>query len=69
VTSVEPGSPANQAGILPRDLLVSVGGVPVTTVDDLHRKLTEDTIGISLEIVYFRAGARRELNVVPTERS
>jgi S1-C subfamily serine protease len=68
VTSVEPQSPADHAGILPRDLVVSVGGVPVTTVDDLHRRLTEDAIGVALDLVYFRSGARRELNITPTER-
>jgi S1-C subfamily serine protease len=69
VTSVEPSSPASRAGIVARDLIVSVGGVPVTTVDDLHRRLNEDAIGVSLEIVLFHSGARRELNIVPTERS
>lgn len=69
VTSLEPSSPASRAGIVARDLIVSVGGVPVTTVDDLHRRLNEDAIGVSLEIALFRGGARRELNVIPTERS
>ena len=69
VTSVEQGSPASRAGIVARDLIVSVGGVPVTTVDDLHRRLNEDAIGVSLTIALFHAGTRRELNVTPTERS
>jgi S1-C subfamily serine protease len=69
VTSVEAGSPASRAGIVARDLIVSVGGVPVTTVDDLHRRLNEDAIGVSLAIALFHGGARRELNVIPTERS
>ena len=69
VTSVEVGSPASRAGIVARDLVVSVGGVPVTTVDDLHRRLTEDAIGVSLEIMLFHNGTRRELRVVPTERT
>jgi len=69
VTSVEAGSPASRAGIVARDLVVSVGGVPMTSVDDLHRCLSEDAIGVSLEIILFRTGARRELSIVPTERS
>jgi len=69
VTSVEAGSPASRAGIIARDLIVSVGGVPVTTVDDLHRRLNEDAIGVSLTIGLFHGGGRRELNVIPTERS
>jgi S1-C subfamily serine protease len=66
---VEAGSPASRAGIVARDLIVSVGGVPVTTVDDLHRRLNEDAIGVSLTIALFHGGTRRELNVIPTERS
>lgn len=69
VTSVEETSPAARAGMLPRDLIVSVAGVPVTTVDDLHRRLTEDAIGVSVEIVLFRGGVRRELKIIPIERS
>jgi S1-C subfamily serine protease len=69
VTSVEQGSPASRAGIAPRDLVVSIGGVPVTTVDDLHRRLSEDAINASLDVVFFRSGARRELRITPVERS
>ena len=69
VTSVEAGSPASRAGIGARDLVVSVGGVPMTSVDDLHRCLSEDAIGVSTEMILFRAGVRRELSIVPTERS
>jgi S1-C subfamily serine protease len=69
VTSVEQGSPASRAGITPRDLIVSIGGVPVTTLDDLHRRLSEDAINASLGVVLFRGGSRRELRITPVERS
>src|SRR5262249_50887090 len=69
VTNVEQGSPAYRAGLAPRDLIVSIGGVPVTTVDDLHRRLSEDAINASLDVVLFRGGVRRELRVTPVERS
>lgn len=68
VTSIEEPSPAARAGVAPRDLIVSVGGVPVTTVDDLHRRLTENTIGTAIELVVFRGGVRRPFEITPTER-
>jgi len=68
VTSVEELSPAARSGVAPRDLIVSVGGVPVTTVDDLHRRLTESAIGMEIEMVVFRSGVRRQFAIVPTER-
>jgi S1-C subfamily serine protease len=68
VTNVEEPSPAARAGIAMRDLIVSVGGVPVTTVDDLHRRLNENTIGVATEIVVYRGGTRRPIEVTPGER-
>jgi hypothetical protein len=40
----------------------------VTTVDDLHRRLTESAIGVATEIVTYRAGLRRQIEIVPGER-
>jgi S1-C subfamily serine protease len=68
VTNVEPGSPAGRAGLAPRDLLVSVGGSPITSVDDMHRVLAEEAIGIPVELVFFRSGVRQHLVVTPLER-
>jgi S1-C subfamily serine protease len=68
ITSVEPGSPAGLAGLAARDLLVSVGGSPITSVDDMHRVLAEEAIGISVELVFFRSGVRQHLVVTPLER-
>ena len=68
VTHVEPGSPAFNAGVLPRDLLVGIGDEPITSVDDMHRLLAEEAIGHPATLVFFRGGARRELAVTPLER-
>jgi S1-C subfamily serine protease len=68
ITSVESGSPAGLAGLAPRDLLVSVGGSPITSVDDMHRVLAEEAIGIPVELVFFRSGVRQHLVVTPLER-
>jgi len=68
VISVESGSPAARAGLASRDLLVSVGGAPVTSVDDMHRILAEEAIGLPTELVFFRGGARQVRTVTPLER-
>jgi S1-C subfamily serine protease len=68
VISVEDGSPAARAGLASRDLLVSIGGAPVTSVDDMHRILAEEAIGLPTELVFFRGGARQVRIVTPLER-
>ena len=68
VTSVEAGSPAARAGLAARDLLVAVGTAAITSLDDLHRALSEDAIDRPIELVVFRAGARRQLSATPLER-
>ncbi|HYT65672.1 MAG TPA: trypsin-like peptidase domain-containing protein [Vicinamibacterales bacterium] len=67
VTSIEPASPAATAGFLERDIVLAFAGTPVTGVDDLHRLLTEDRIGIPAPVVVLRKGARRQLVVVPRD--
>ncbi len=67
VISVEPGSPADRAGFQERDLLVEFDGAPVSSIDDLHRQLTEERIGKSSEIVVVRRSTRLSLRATPQE--
>jgi S1-C subfamily serine protease len=67
VTSVEPGSPAERAGIQERDLLVEFEGAPLTSIDDLHRQLTEERVGSPSVLVVIRHSERITLRVVPRE--
>jgi S1-C subfamily serine protease len=68
VTGVDPDSPASKAGLAPRDLLVGVGDIPVTSVDDMHRLLAEEAIGAPVELAFFRGGERQQRTVTPLER-
>jgi S1-C subfamily serine protease len=67
VTSVEPGSPAEKAGLLPRDMIVGYGDAPVAAVDDLHRFLSEEQVGVSAEITVIRGTERVRLHVIPSK--
>ena len=67
VISVEPGSPAESAGFQERDLLVEFDGQPISSIDDLHRQLTEERIGKAAEIVVVRRSERFSLRAVPRE--
>jgi S1-C subfamily serine protease len=51
VQSVEPGSPADKAGIGEGDLIVEIGGRLVTGIDDLHRALSRSRQLVALTLV------------------
>ena len=67
VTGVEPGSPAERAGLHSGDILVGLGGRPVTGVDDLHRLLPPDRIGVATVVVVLRGADKLEVPIVPEE--
>jgi S1-C subfamily serine protease len=67
VASVEPGSPAAVAGLREGDIIVSFAGEAVGAIDDLHRRLTEDRIGLAATVTILRGGGKREVVVVPGE--
>jgi S1-C subfamily serine protease len=68
VASVAAGSPASVAGVREGDVVLGFDGHPVGGVDDLHRLLTEEYIGVAAPVVVLRDGERRQLTVVPAER-
>ena len=67
VLSVEPGSPASHAALAEGDVIVSLGDSPVGGVDDLHRFLTEERIGVGLPLTVLRRGKRIRLTIEPAE--
>ena len=67
VISVEPQGPAAFAGIKIGDLITAVNGKMVSSIDDLHRFLSEWPIGKPLEMSIIRGKERKKLPLVPTE--
>jgi len=67
VEAVEDGAPADDAGIQPGDFLVELGDHPITSVDSLHKLLTQLTVGIPASIIMIRAERRLQRFVVPAE--
>jgi S1-C subfamily serine protease len=68
VISVEPGSPAEAAGLRERDVIVHFGKRPISGVDDLHRLLTEIISGEPREIVLLRGTELLRLTILPRPR-
>jgi S1-C subfamily serine protease len=67
VMRVEPSSPAAGAGLNEGDVIVGLDEQPVTSVDDLHRALTDDRIGVAARLTLLRGGERRVAEVTPAE--
>jgi len=67
VLSVESRSPASRAGLAAGDIIIALGELPVTGVDDLHRVLTAERIDVSNTMTILRNGTRRQVTVVPEE--
>ena len=65
--SVQPGSPAEQAGLRPEDLIVAVDGRTVAGVGDLQHLMVADLIGQPVEVTVVREGATRQLSLTPAE--
>jgi serine protease Do len=67
LTEVVDGSPAAQAGLKQYDVVVSIGGQDVTTVEEFTKILHASTIGQPLEIKYWRGNKEYTTTATPIE--
>ena len=67
VMSVESGSPASHARLATGDVIIGFADLPVTGVDDLHRILTAERIGVPSTLTVLRKSTRQQLTVTPDE--
>ncbi len=67
VSSVEPGSPAEKAGIKPGDVILSVDGKAIDQSVDLPRIVGETKPGIALALQVWRKGATQDVRVTVGE--
>jgi S1-C subfamily serine protease len=67
VVSVSSEGPAARAGIMQGDLIVRISDQPVTSVDDIHRFLSEWPIGEAVTLMIVRGREMREVTVIPVE--
>jgi S1-C subfamily serine protease len=69
VATVEPGSPADRAGIAAGDIILALDGTAVTGADDLIRILAGEKIGRTVEVETLHNGSRHSVSLVPAERA
>jgi S1-C subfamily serine protease len=67
VVSIEPNSPAQRAGLREGDIIVSYDGQPIAGIDDLHRRLTDQQVGVVSRLTLVRRAEKIVLDVIPEE--
>ncbi|MEM5342342.1 DegQ family serine endoprotease [Paraburkholderia azotifigens] len=67
VSSVEPGGPADKAGVQPGDIILKFNGHNVDTATDLPRMVGDTKPGTKATITLWRKGQTRELPVTVAE--
>ena len=65
VASIEPDSPAARSELREGDVIVGFAGQDVEGIDQLHRLLTEERIGVSTPLVVIRGTEKLEIHVTP----
>jgi S1-C subfamily serine protease len=68
VDSSEPQSPARRASLLRGDLIIGFDGQPISSIDNLHKLLTEDRAGKRTPIEIIRRTDKMTLEIVPEKR-
>lgn len=67
VVGVAPGSPAERAGLLLGDIVLTFAGEAIAGTDDLLARLTPERIGTSVPLDVIRAGETRAVQVTVGE--
>ncbi|HXG64101.1 MAG TPA: trypsin-like peptidase domain-containing protein [Blastocatellia bacterium] len=67
VLSVEENSPAQQAGLREGDVIVAYDGQPIAGIDDLHRILTDERVGVSAALTIIRRTEKLDIRITPAE--
>lgn len=68
VISMDENSPAKRAGLREGDTIIAFAGEKVEGIDELHRLLSDERVGIRQKITILRRTEKLELEIVPLER-
>ncbi len=67
VVGLDPGGPAERAGLEEGDVILGLDGHAVSGIDDLHRLLTEERVGLKVPVRVLRRPEILALQIVPAE--
>jgi S1-C subfamily serine protease len=67
VVSIENDSPAQRAGLSEGDIIIGFDGQNITGIDDLHKVLTEEKVGVKTPLTIIRRAEKMVMNIIPEE--
>jgi S1-C subfamily serine protease len=67
VMNIVDNSPADRAGLYEGDVIIDFDGQIIDTIDDLHRLLTEERVGVKSTMTVLRGEELRVLDITPRE--
>ncbi|MBD2775302.1 S1C family serine protease [Iningainema tapete] len=67
VISVEEKSPAQKAGLVEGDVIVGFHNQPLASIDDLHKVLTHEQVGVRSPLTILRGNRKMLLEIIPEE--
>jgi S1-C subfamily serine protease len=67
VTGIEPNSPASKTDLSEGDVIIEAAGHPIAHMDALHRLLTDERVGVPLEMIVIRRTEKLTVSVTPEE--
>lgn len=65
IISIENNSPAQKAGLVAGDVIVGMNNQPIASIDDLHKFLTHDRVGVRSRLTIIRHSEKLVFDVVP----
>ena len=69
VVSIESESPAAKSGLREGDLIIRYDNHPIAGIDDLHRILTDQRVGVRAILTIIRQSEVMELAIIPEDSS
>jgi S1-C subfamily serine protease len=67
VLNVESGSPAHRAGLREGDIVINFAGHAIAGIDDLHKHLSGEQVGVRSALTIIRHTERLTLEIVPED--
>jgi len=66
--AIEPGAPADEAGLRPGDVIVSFDGEAIESMEELVLAVRKADVGATVEVTYIRDGERRTARITLVEK-